>query len=950
MRKTGIKSRILTACLAAAMMLSSGTGFKAGVVNAASAGISARSSEAVDSEVITVQEEELEQDKSAADKNDFKKSNLKINFTVVENSKLTTPTKKSYVVVDLGKDGDKVENPVLVLEKTSNGKQYKFRAKKTEGTSLLFYPEFTDDSYTGIYKFKSIQYTSSGIKYEKLFEDEHENIRIGVNKDPMVTPDGYLTDSSGSEAQQLLESDKSVKSLSSNVQGTTMLGFAGVNKNIAGKASINGNANNSSAVRGSNAPGNIVIVLDPGHGGLDPGTNYTWNGKHYEERTISQKLVNYCKEYLEKYEGVTVFLTRSSTAEPERADDLTWRCKFAYEKGADILISFHCNAAGVGYGSPANGACVYVPNENYNYRAYNVGKKVGASIGKKLKQLGLADGSTRIWNTEKDARYPDGSPADYLAIVKHCKEYGIPGILIEHGYLSNATECEKFFSTEEKIKKMAKADAEGIAENIGLIQQNRSGTNSNVAGWQQAAGYWYYYDQDGNVKTGFFKVKGKTYYGRAQDGRILTGWQLIDGNWYCFNKRGAMYTKSWQVNSNGKYSYLAEDGKMAIGITKTDKGYYYFNADGDMQTGWQKINKNWYYMDKSGLMYRGRWLNQNGKTYYLKVDGRMATGLIKKGKKRYYLNSNGERQYGWQYVKDNWYYFESNGKAKADSWMTLGGKEYYFNSEGKMAVGPSRVGKDMYFFAKSGEKLTGWNRNGKFWYLSDSTGKLKINTWYTENKKKYYFDENAKMVTGKRVINDKTYTFNSNGQLVSKKTNTKKNLHSIMSKSKYTAESMAQRYKDEGKRYPVKNLTAGGAKNIDEFCQIIVEEAEAEGVSAEIVFAQIMHETGWLQFGGDVKVSQYNFCGLGAVGGGEPGCSFPDVRTGIRAQVQHLKAYASTEPLKNTCVDPRFQYVERGCAKYVEYLGIQENPKQKGWATDPGYGTKLLNIVYTLKK
>ena len=154
MRKTGIKSRILTACLAAAMMLSSGTGFKAGVVNAASAGISARSSEAVDSEVITVQEEELEQDKSAADKNDFKKSNLKINFTVVENSKLTTPTKKSYVVVDLGKDGDKVENPVLVLEKTSNGKQYKFKAKKIEGTSLLFYPEFTDDSYTGIYKFK----------------------------------------------------------------------------------------------------------------------------------------------------------------------------------------------------------------------------------------------------------------------------------------------------------------------------------------------------------------------------------------------------------------------------------------------------------------------------------------------------------------------------------------------------------------------------------------------------------------------------------------------------------------------------------------------------------------------------------------------------------------------------------------------------------------------------
>ena len=166
----------------------------------------------------------------------------------------------------------------------------------------------------------------------------------------------------------------------------------------------------------------------------------------------------------------------------------------------------------------------------------------------------------------------------------------------------------------------------------------------------------------------------------------------------------------------------------------------------------------------------------------------------------------------------------------------------------------------------------------------------------------------------------------------------------------HTATDFANTYIKEGKTYPTAVMAAGGAANIEAFCKIIIEEASAEGVKAEVVFAQIMHETGYLQFGGSVSPQQYNFCGLGAVGGGEPGCSFPDVRTGIRAQVQHLKAYASTEPLKNTCVDPRFQYVERGCAKYVEYLGIQENPKQKGWATDPGYGTKLLNIVYTLKK
>jgi hypothetical protein len=110
-----------------------------------------------------------------------------------------------------------------------------------------------------------------------------------------------------------------------------------------------------------------------------------------------------------------------------------------------------------------------------------------------------------------------------------------------------------------------------------------------------------------------------------------------------------------------------------------------------------------------------------------------------------------------------------------------------------------------------------------------------------------------------------------------------------------------------------------------------------------------MHETGWLQFGGDVKISQFNCCGLGATGNGNPVNKFKNVRTGIRAQVQHLKAYASKEKLKNKCVDQRFKYVTRESAKYVEYLGIQENPKHYGWAAAPKYGEKLLLIMDSLK-
>ncbi len=99
-----------------------------------------------------------------------------------------------------------------------------------------------------------------------------------------------------------------------------------------------------------------------------------------------------------------------------------------------------------------------------------------------------------------------------------------------------------------------------------------------------------------------------------------------------------------------------------------------------------------------------------------------------------------------------------------------------------------------------------------------------------------------------------------------------------------------------------------------------------------------------------MRATQCNFGGLGATGGGVARKCISDVRTGIRAQVQHLKAYASTEPLKQTCVDERFKYVARGCAPYVEWLGIPDNPTGKGWAAAQGYGYNTLRIIGLMKK
>lgn len=147
-------------------------------------------------------------------------------------------------------------------------------------------------------------------------------------------------------------------------------------------------------------------------------------------------------------------------------------------------------------------------------------------------------------------------------------------------------------------------------------------------------------------------------------------------------------------------------------------------------------------------------------------------------------------------------------------------------------------------------------------------------------------------------------------------------------------------YFESNAAYP-QFYSGSDAPNIYAFCQIYIEECATEGVRAEVAFAQAMKETGYLRYGGDVKINQYNFAGLGATGGGNCGNSFSSVRQGVRAQVQHLKAYATKDALVNEKVDPRYQYVNKGSAPYVEWLGKYENPSGVGWATAYRYGYSI---------
>ena len=127
---------------------------------------------------------------------------------------------------------------------------------------------------------------------------------------------------------------------------------------------------------------------------------------------------------------------------------------------------------------------------------------------------------------------------------------------------------------------------------------------------------------------------------------------------------------------------------------------------------------------------------------------------------------------------------------------------------------------------------------------------------------------------------------------------------------------------------------------------LYITEGTVEGIRGDIAFAQSCLETGNFTFSGSaVTLDQNNFCGMGVTKTGTKGNSFKTPAEGIRAQIQHLQAYASTDRLKNRCVDPRYTYVQRGCAEYVEYLGIQENPKGQGWTAGRNYGQKIINIL-----
>lgn len=221
----------------------------------------------------------------------------------------------------------------------------------------------------------------------------------------------------------------------------------------------------------------LVIVLDPGHDATHAGAG--GNGLREEKQVL--KIGQYLRDELNKYENVKVYMTRETESCPfpetcgvsegsKRCNEA--RVAFAKSVGADIYIALHLNSHS---SSSANGALAFVPNNNYSSEAGTIGQQLGKTIVSKLGELGLkVEGEgIRIVNSQSDTRpeefyYPDGSIADYYRVIRYAKKEFIPAIIVEHAFISNASDAANYLSTDEQLMALAIKDAQGIAEYYAL--------------------------------------------------------------------------------------------------------------------------------------------------------------------------------------------------------------------------------------------------------------------------------------------------------------------------------------------------------------------------------------------------------------------------------------------------------------------------------------------------
>ena len=856
----------------------------------------------------------------------IEKNKDRINYVFVESPYLESPGTER-IAVSYGEGTENIQNLSITVESSDGGLEV-WNSAENVSNLYLFEKEYTDDSQAGIYSVIGLNLTDESGTHEVKLSDYDMEALFGVNEkyegiDELVPLDEESEDTQIEDQEELTygatvvqinsenpnESVQEIEDALENAEENTDISSTTSSVSVASAIS-----DEVQSIANSSKSGNIVVALDPGHDSKHTGATGIGGLK---EEVLTLKIANYCKTELEKYAGVSVYMTRTTSSCPYPSNkssggDIGDRVQAAARAGADLFVSFHLNSSS---SSGSNGAEVIVPNGNWKPQVASDGRKLAQAILNELKAVGVNMRPTSIYSrdTTINETYPDGSKSDYFSVQIYAKEAGIPGIIVEHAFLTNSNDVNKFLKTESGLKKLGCADATGIAKYLGLSKKSDN--------------------------TGWRTINGKTYY--YINGKAVTGERQIDGHWYYFDANGIMQTGF--VNLGYKIVYYNYNGWMLYGEHQLNGYWYYFdNGTGAMQTGFVNLGHKIVYYDTKGQMQYGEH-QLNGYWYYFDTGtGAMQTGFVNLGHKIVYYNAKGQMQYGEHQLNGYWYYFDTGTGAMQTGFVNLGHKIVYYNTEGQMQYGEHQINGYWYYFdtgsgamqtgfVNLGHKIVYYNAEGQMQY-----GEQQIDGYW------YYFDTGSGAMQKNAEINGKYYDADGKYQ----------ELHKIMNDPTTSVEKMVRYYRNRNLSYPSEKLAVGGADSIEKLANIFYEEATAEGIDPAIAWCQTMKETNWLRYGGQVKIEQFNFAGIGATDGGASGADFSSygkngVRMGVRAQMQHLKAYAvkgiSKNDLKYECVDPRFKYVNKGSAMYVEWLGINENPNGSGWATAPKYGYSIMN-------
>ena len=331
-----------------------------------------------------------------------------------------------------------------------------------------------------------------------------------------------------------------------------------------------------------------VVLLDPGHCLEHLGARA--NGLKEEEVVLD--IAKACKNELNKYGNISVYMTRTTNkccSSLHLGDCLTARNNYAKRLDADFLVSMHINADA---NTKKAGAMILPAYESgYNDRVRVKTQALGRKILSNLHSLGIKDRGFWLRKSEYE-RYSNGALTDYYSIVRNGVLNKIPSLIVEHGYVTNAADCKKYFNTKDKRQELGITDAKSIAS---------------------------YYKLKKNTITGtFFKKNGAVYY-VTENNKKAKGWVKHNGKWYYFSRK---------------------NGKMRKGFISINKNKFYLNTStGALKTGWFKVNGAKYLAKGNGTIVKNTAYSDGIKTYLFNVSGKKYTRGTHKIKGRYYYVS-----------------------------------------------------------------------------------------------------------------------------------------------------------------------------------------------------------------------------------------------------------------------------------------------------------------------